>query len=204
MIRLKQLLHEWTGETWNAYTDWKSHKNNLLTTTILAPEFMSGPAIEVNASNSAFTITYQGPASGVHVAHANGSSGDTLHQLFNVIIFELNPYLANKKLKPNLRSITTKCTKSKRVKNTYTLTIRIPLNKSNTAWQINHRGGWGGMIRGKTPLSIIHLHGLSPQMYTPKLLRYRKVKTSQHILPRILWISRECRPERTHTVRRAY
>ena len=143
MIRLKQLLHEWTGETWNAYTDWKSHKNDLLTTTILAPEFMSGPAIEVNASNSAFTITYQGPASGVHVAHANGSSGDTLHQLFNVIIFELNPYLANKKLKPNLRSITTKCTKSKRVKNTYTLTIRIPLNKSNTAWQINHRGGWG-------------------------------------------------------------
>ena len=71
MIRLKQLLHEWTGETWNAYTDWKSHKNDLLTTTILAPEFMSGPAIEVNASNSAFTITYQGPASGVHVAHAN-------------------------------------------------------------------------------------------------------------------------------------
>jgi hypothetical protein len=143
MIRLKQLLQEWTGETWKSYADWNSHKADLIKPTISKPEFMPGPAIAFTVNVAAFDITYQGPASGVHVAHRDGLSGDTLHQLFNVVIFELNPYLADNKLKPDLTGITTECTKSDSVKGVYTLTIHIPLTEAKTAWQINHRGGWG-------------------------------------------------------------
>lgn len=143
VIRLKQLLQEWTGETWRAYADWNSHKTDLIKPTILKPEYMPGPAISIDTNSSGCMITYQGPGTGVHVAHADGLSGDTLHQLFNVVLFELNPYLANNKLKPNLTGITTECIKSSSVKKVYTLTIYIPLTKAKTAWQINHRGGWG-------------------------------------------------------------
>jgi hypothetical protein len=143
MIRLKQLLQEWTGETWSSCADWNTNKENLIKPIMLSAEFMPGPAIAIDSNAANFTITYQGPASGVHVAHARNGSGDTLHQLFNVLICELNPYLADKKLKPDLSGITTECTKSETVTGVYTLIIHVPLTESKTAWQINHRGGWG-------------------------------------------------------------
>jgi hypothetical protein len=143
MIRLKQLILELTNKPWDSCVNWDSNKENLIKPIILSPEFMPGPAIAIETNSANFTATYQGPASGVHVAHAKGLNGDTLHQLFNVVACELNTYLADKKLKPDLPGITTECTKSETVKGVYTLIIHVPLTESKTAWQINHRGGWG-------------------------------------------------------------
>lgn len=143
VIRLKQLVIELANKPWKSCANWNSNKDGLIKSSILKPEFMPGPAIAIDTNSAGCTVTYQGPAYGVHVAHAQGLNGDTLHQLFNVIVCELNTYLADKKLKPDLTGITTECTKSDSVKGVYTLTIYVPLTEAKTAWQINHRGGWG-------------------------------------------------------------
>ena len=46
--------------------------------------------IKVEKGPSQFKISYSGPSSGLSIAHAaNGK--DTIHQLYNVLICELNP-----------------------------------------------------------------------------------------------------------------
>ena len=132
MIKMKSLLCEWTGESWTSCRQWGAHHS----------KFMSGEGgakISISSTSTSFKLSYQGPSSGISIAHANGSSGDTLHQLFNVLICELNPRLAQKNVKPDIDSITSTCTKSD---DKYNMSITVPLMSSDRAWQLNHRGGW--------------------------------------------------------------
>jgi hypothetical protein len=94
--------------------------------------------ILIDKSPSKFEITYKGPSSGLSIAHATGGK-DTIHQLYNVIICELNPYLSKGGIKPIINRITTK---SKSKKNTHLLRVTIPLESESGTWQIDRRGGW--------------------------------------------------------------
>ncbi len=115
---------------------WSSHRDKFI-----------GKYINVDISDSNFKLTYNGPGSGISISHANYGSSDTLHQLFNVILFELNPFLATRTLEPDINNIDTNC--EKLPKSGYKLTIDIPLLKSDGIWQFNRRGGWGH-TRGKS------------------------------------------------------
>jgi len=98
-----------------------------------------GKNIKIEQSPSKFELTYKGPSSGLNIAHASGGK-DTLHQMYNVLICELNPYLANGGKKPNIENIKTKSmVKGKNVM----FKITIPLSSSDKTWQIDRRGGWG-------------------------------------------------------------
>jgi hypothetical protein len=136
MIRLKHLLMEdrdWTGDTWKSCKQWDSHKSTFLSG--------NGPAkISIGVGSTAIELKYEGPGSGISIAHASGGSGDTLHQLFNVIVCELNPKLANTKLKPIIDNISTSCINKKN--GNYEMTISIPFESADGPWQINHRGKW--------------------------------------------------------------
>ena len=86
MIRLKTLLREWTGETWSSCRQWASHRTR----------YMSGQekaVVTIQKSSTMFQLEYVGPSTGISLAHAKGGRGDTLHQLFNIVICEINPWL---------------------------------------------------------------------------------------------------------------
>jgi len=145
MIRLKTLLCEWTGETWSSCRQWQGHRTR----------YMSGesPAIVTfQKASTLFQLEYIGPNSGISLAHANGSTGDTLHQLFNVLICELNAWLVDKKLKPVIQDIVTRCTKDR---NNYIFLIQVPLDPAEAAWQLNHRGSWGKSDPGESVVTSI-------------------------------------------------
>lgn len=98
-----------------------------------------GDKIKIEKNTSGFLISYDGPASGLSIAHAmNG--GDTIHQLYNVLICEINPFLAQGKMKPNLDGITFQT--GKNGKNSM-LSIFVPLTSAEGVWQLDRRGGWG-------------------------------------------------------------
>jgi hypothetical protein len=146
MIRLKQLLREWTGETWTSCRQWASQRSKYIGSE-------EGVYVGTEISTSQFQLIYVGPSTGLSLAHAKGGSGDTLHQLFNVLICEINPWLANNKIRPNVAGITTECIAREAE---YELIIQVPLETSDRTWQMNHRGGWGhdpgvGAIRSATP-----------------------------------------------------
>lgn len=99
------------------------------------------PKISININDTGMQLSYTGPGTGYAIAHASNSKGDSLHQSFNVIIAEANPYLLKGKLKPNVFNIKTRCVKNK---NIYTMDISIPFIKvSQGIYQLNRRGGWG-------------------------------------------------------------
>jgi hypothetical protein len=95
--------------------------------------------VDVDKSSSQFKITYKGPSSGLSIAHASNGR-DTIHQLFNILICELNQFLYEGNLKPNINNIKTEGGKSG--KNS-TLTITVPLEHSEDTYQLDRRGGWG-------------------------------------------------------------
>lgn len=94
---------------------------------------------DISKSSSNFKISYTGPASGLNIAHKTNGT-DTIHQVFNVLICEINPWLYNNKLKPDIKNI--RFETGKEGKNSK-LTISIPLSKSNRIYQLDRRGGWG-------------------------------------------------------------
>jgi hypothetical protein len=136
MIRLKHLLMEdrdWTGEAWKSCKQWNSHKGTFLSG--------AGPAkISIGTGATSIQLKYEGPGSGLSIAHADRGSGDTLHQLFNVIVCELNPKLANVKMKPVIDNISTNCIATSN--GNYEMTISIPFESADGPWQLNHRGKW--------------------------------------------------------------
>ena len=149
MIRLKTLIQEWTGERWSSCAHWNSHKSDFLSG--------SGKAqVILRKSMSGFMVEYEGPGSGVAMSHAKQSGGDTLHQLFNVMVCELNPYLMAHSLKPVLDQFQSTCTVEE---NRYTFTIQVPLEAAEEPWQINHRGSWSksdpgeSRVKSETPNS---------------------------------------------------
>ena len=146
MIRLKSLLHEWTGETWSSCRQWASHRTR----------YMSGQekaVVTIQKAPSLFQLEYVGPGTGISLAHAKGGAGDTLHQLFNILICEMNPWLDATQYKPRLDDIVTRCTKDGEY---YIFLIQVPIEESDRPWQINHRGGWGhdpgkGAVKSASP-----------------------------------------------------
>jgi hypothetical protein len=86
-----------------------------------------GDKIQISKSSSNFTISYKGPGSGISIAHAAGG-GDTLHQLYNVLICEINPFLATTKAKPNIDNIQVSGGKEG---GKSTLKISVPLESSD-------------------------------------------------------------------------
>lgn len=97
-----------------------------------------GDKVNISASKNQFEISYQGPSSGLSIAHAKGG-GDTIHQVYNILVCELNPYLAQGGMKPDINGITINGGKS--VKGA-TLTIKVPLVDAQGVYQIDRRGGW--------------------------------------------------------------
>ena len=95
--------------------------------------------MEVSFGND-FKITWKGKYSGLSLA-TPGSEGDTVHQLFNVLLCELNPYLFNTGKKPNINNISAVETIQNKQK---TVLINVPLEDGDgKIWQIDRRGGWG-------------------------------------------------------------
>ena len=135
MILLKHLLAEWTGETWSSCRQWASQRSKYLGSE-------EGVYVGIELSTTQFQLTYIGPDTGLSLAHANKGTGDTLHQLFNVLICEINPWLADNKIRPNIADIKTQCNAQDKV---FELIIQVPLEPSDRAWQMNHRGSWGGV-----------------------------------------------------------
>jgi hypothetical protein len=144
------------GSSWKSGAQWLSNRSKFI-----------GKYINIDISDSNFRLEYNGPGSGISISHAKGGSGDTLHQLFNVILFELNPYLSTKTLEPDINNIKTNC--EKLPKSGYKLSIDIPLLDSDSTWQINRRGGWGhlggksdvmadkpdGAVETKGPVTVV-------------------------------------------------
>ena len=97
-----------------------------------------GDKIKIERSSSGFLITYEGPSSGLSIAHAKGG-GDTIHQAYNVLICEINPFLAQGGLKPELEGIRIEGGGSS--KNSK-ITIFVPFTKTEGVWQLDRRGGW--------------------------------------------------------------
>jgi len=99
-----------------------------------------GDKIKIDKSSSQFKISYTGPSSGLSIAHA-ANGNDTIHQLYNVLVCEMNPFLAKGGMKPNINSISTQGGKDSNGKST--LTITVPIESSDDTYQIDRRGGWG-------------------------------------------------------------
>ena len=97
-----------------------------------------GDKIKVDKNSSQFKITYKGPSSGLSIAHA-ANGGDTIHQLYNVLICEINPFLGKGKMKPKIDSIKTEGGKNGKDS---TLSIIVPIESSDETYQLDRRGGW--------------------------------------------------------------
>jgi hypothetical protein len=97
-----------------------------------------GDKFKVSKTSSEFKISYKGPSSGLSIAHAAGG-GDTIHQVYNVLICEINPFLAQGGIKPNIGGIN--ITGGGSGKNS-TITISVPLSSDKGVWQLDRRGGW--------------------------------------------------------------
>lgn len=102
------------------------------------------PKFTINKSESNFTIKYEGPNSGVLIKHGKCGSVDTIHQVCNVLTWEINKYLEGKELKPNINNIDFKRSDKK-------FTISVPLKKSTNgkSYKLERRGRWNGGESGK-------------------------------------------------------
>ena len=137
MIQLKSLLCEQVGSDWNSCKVWKSSGGT---------SYWNGengrPEIDIKVNNAGLILKYKGRASGYAIAHGSNSTGDSLHQAFNVIMCEGNPYLMKGNLQPDIDNITTNCNITNGL---YNMNIWIPFNAVNTGliYQFNRRGGMG-------------------------------------------------------------
>jgi hypothetical protein len=116
------------GSDWKSCNAWKS-KGGLSGW---------GDKIKVDKNPSQFKISYKGPSSGLSIAHA-ANGGDTIHQLYNVLICEINPFLGQGKMKPKIDDIRTEGGKDGKDS---TLSIIVPIESSKETYQLDRRGGW--------------------------------------------------------------
>jgi hypothetical protein len=100
------------------------------------------PKIDVSKSDTYFSVTYEGPFSGYLVKHGKCGAGDSVHQLCNVLTYEINKYLKGKKLKPNINNIDFEKEGSK-------FTIGVPLKSTEKSYKLERRGRWNGGEAGK-------------------------------------------------------
>lgn len=135
---------EYVGKHWGSCKAWNSKGRT---------SYWNGesgrPKITVNINDNGMKLQYTGKGSGYAIAHAKNGTGDSLHQAFNVIIYECNTYLIKGRLKPDINNVTTTCSYNKSTKS-YDLVINIPfVTVKIGTYQLDRRGGWG------------HLGGLS-------------------------------------------
>jgi hypothetical protein len=100
------------------------------------------PKIVVDKSDSYFSVSYDGPSTGYLIKHGKCGSGDSIHQLCNVLTYEINKYLKGKKLKPNINDIEFE-------KDGGEFTIGVPLEPSEKSYKLERRGRWNGGESGK-------------------------------------------------------
>ena len=155
---LKSILSMVSGDSDKSNTDTDSQKTTVKSTTPISSNKIVGSGwksckswkskggasgwgdkIKVDKSSSQFKVTYKGPSSGLSIAHA-ANGGDTIHQLYNVLICEINPFLGQGKMKPKIDSIRTEGGKNGKDS---TLSITVPIEKSDETYQLDRRGGWG-------------------------------------------------------------
>lgn len=154
---------EWTGETWKSCAHWTETKAKWDGGTDERGRIR--PKIDIEKSSEAFRLAYKGPASGWAISHANRSSGDTLHQIFNVLVCECNPWLKDQPLRPDIANVAIGSQLNKR---TYNVTITIPMLAESDAakhWQINRRGSMGGHDPGAN--SILNATRNEPNLQGP-------------------------------------
>ena len=96
------------------------------------------PEIKTQRTKTQFIITYKGTPFGFLLKHAKGGKQDTIHQLLNVLTLELNPYLKENKLKPDVKKIKMDMSGSN-------LSVTVPLMPapSGALYEISRRGGLG-------------------------------------------------------------
>lgn len=117
------------GSDWNSCKDWRSQGG--LTKW--------GDLVSISKSDSEFNITYTGPSFGLAIAHAKKGK-DTVHQVFNVLICEINPFLFKGGLKPDIEKIESSTWKEGKDSS---IKITVPLLKEEGTYQLDRRGGWG-------------------------------------------------------------
>jgi len=100
------------------------------------------PKITVDKSDTYFSVSYDGPSTGYLIKHGKCGSGDSIHQLCNVLTYEINKYLKGKKLKPDIDLIDFE-------KSGNEFTIGVPLESSEKSWKLERRGRWNGGEAGK-------------------------------------------------------
>jgi hypothetical protein len=137
MIRLKSLLFEQAGYNWKSCKAWRNSGGL---------SYWNGddgrPKITTKVNGAGFYLKYEGRGLGYAIAHADNSTGDSLHQAFTVVMCECNPYLMKGGLKPDIQNIQTNCSKKSEI---YNLNIWIPFIQMDDAkiYQVARRGGWG-------------------------------------------------------------
>jgi hypothetical protein len=97
------------------------------------------PKISISKSDTSFKITYEGAPSGFLLRHGKCLSTDTIHQLCNVFVAEVNVHLESRGLKPNISQI-------EMVKTPKYFSISVPLTKippGTGYYIIDRRGGMG-------------------------------------------------------------
>lgn len=104
------------------------------------------PKIKIEKSKTYFKITYEGPVSGYLIKHGKCGSGDSMHQTCNVLTYEINKYLKDKNLKPDIDNIDFK-------REGKTFIIMVPLSSSEKSYKLERRGGMGhdpgaGSVKG--------------------------------------------------------
>lgn len=140
MIRLKSLLFEQAGYNWNSCKAWRNSGGL---------SYWNGeddrPKITTKVNDAGFYLQYEGRGKGYAIAHADNSTGDSLHQAFTVVMCECNPYLMKGGLKPDVNNIQTNCSLESVQPDIYNLNIWIPFIKMDDAkiYQVARRGGWG-------------------------------------------------------------
>ncbi len=100
------------------------------------------PKITVDKSDTYFSVSYDGPSTGYLIKHGKCGSGDSIHQLCNVLTYEINKYLKGKKLKPDIDNIDFE-------KEGNEFTIGVPLESSEKSYKLERRGRWNGGEAGK-------------------------------------------------------
>jgi hypothetical protein len=116
------------GSEWGSCKAWKSKGG------------MSkyGDKFKIVKNSTGFMIGYNGPSSGLSIANAKNGT-DTIHQTYNVLICEINPFLAQGGLKPNINGIRFEAAQQR---GSSQLNIYVPLTKGEGVWQLDRRGGW--------------------------------------------------------------
>jgi hypothetical protein len=96
------------------------------------------PKITISKSETNFTIDFTGKASGRLLKHGKCGKNDTMHQLCNVLTLEINTYLKDNNLKPEVKDITIEKTS-----NYFKISVPLTNGEDGYYYKLHRRGGMG-------------------------------------------------------------